>query len=154
MNGATMIDAYHELLDDLSHTTTKIQEMTEKYGDNLPVGTADDWGPPQIVSHLIDVEKLYRGRVQLILTQQTPYLKSWEPAVGSDGIARELRPQLEAFANERGETISLLMNLPLKGWERTGIHDEYGELSVEDIVESLINHDEAHLSQMEASLNG
>lgn len=149
-----MTDAYHELLDDLSHTTTRIQEMTEKHGANLPVGTADSWGPAQIVAHMIDVEKLYRGRMRLILAQQTPYLKSWQPSVGPEGIARELRPQLEAFANERGETISMLMNLALKGWERTGIHDEFGELSVEDIVERLIEHDNEHLSQMEASLNG
>jgi hypothetical protein len=149
-----MTDAYHELLDDLSHTTTRIQEMTEKYGDDVPVGTAEDWGPPQIVAHMIDVEKLYRGRIQLILAQQTPYLKSWNPEVGSEGIAQKLRPELESLANERGETISLLMNLPLKGWERTGVHDEYGELSVEDIVERLITHDSEHLEQMETFLNG
>ena len=147
-----MTDAYHELLDDLSHTATRIQEMTAPYGDDLPPGTAEDWGPPQIVAHMIDVEKRFRGRIQLILDREAPYLKSWEPSVGPDGIARELRPQLEAFATERGETISLLMNLPLKAWERTGIHDEYGELSVEDIVERLINHDNAHLEQMETFL--
>jgi hypothetical protein len=148
-----MTDAYHELLDDLSHTTTRIQEMTEKYGNDVPVGSAEDWGPPQIVAHMIDVEKLYRGRIQKMLNEQTPYLRSWEPEVGPEGIAGTLRPELEAFATERGETISLLMNLPLKGWERSGIHDEYGELTVEDIVERLINHDNDHLKQMETFLN-
>lgn len=147
-----MTDAYRELLDDLSHTTTKIKDMTEKYGDDVPVGTSDDWGPPQIVAHLIEVEKVFRGRMQLMLEQETPYLKSWEPEVGPEGIAQELRPQLEAFANERGETISLLMNLPLKGWERSGIHDQHGKLSVEDVAERLIDHDNNHLKQMETFL--
>ena len=89
--------------------------------------------------------------MQLILTQETPYLKSANPAAGSDDSAREFRPELEAFAMERGETISLLMNLALKQWERTGIHDEYGEMSVEDIAERLIEHDNEHLAQIETA---
>ena len=146
-----MTDAYGEMLDDLSRTTTRIQEMAEAHGDDAPVGTADDWGPARILSHLIDVEKLYRGRMQLILTQETPYLKSANPAAKSDDAPHEFRPELEAFAMERGETISLLMNLALKDWERTGIHDEFGELSVEDIAEQLIQHDNEHLEQMAAA---
>jgi len=149
-----MTDAYHELLDDLSHTTTRIQEMTQPFGDGLPAGTADDWGPAQIVKHMVDVELLYRGRIQRMLTQDTPYIKAWEPSVGPEGIATELRPQLEALANERGETISLLMNLPLKGWEKTGIHEEAGEISVEEIVERLVDHDSEHLGQMTTFLKG
>lgn len=149
-----MTDAYHELLDDLSHTATQIQEMTQPFGDRLPVGSADDWGPAQLVKHMIDVEMLYRGRIKRMLTQDTPFLKSWEPSVGPEGIATELRPQLEAFANERGETISLLMNLPLKGWKKAGIHEENGEITVEDIVETLIDHDTEHLTQMKTFLNG
>jgi hypothetical protein len=146
-----MIDAYGEMLDDLSRTTSRIQEMSEKYGDSPSAGTAGDWGPALILTHLTDVEKLYRGRMQLILTQETPYLKSANPAGKIDNSPREFRPELEAFAMERGETISLLMNLALKDWERTGIHDEYGELSVEDITERLIEHDNEHLAQMAAA---
>jgi len=146
-----MIDTFGEILDDLSRTTTRIQEMSEQYGDppqTLPDG---EWGPARIVAHLTDVEKLYRGRMQLILTRETPYLKSANPAGETDDAPHELRPELEAFAMERGETISLLMNLALKDWERTGIHDRFGEVSVEDIAEQLIEHDNEHLAQIEAA---
>ena len=146
-----MIDTYGEILDDLSRTTTRIQEMSEKYGNTPSPGTADDWGPSRILMHLTDVEKLYRGRMQLILTQMTPYLKSANPAGSIDVFPQQFRPELEAFAMERGETISLLMNLALKDWERTGIHDHYGELSIEDIAEQLIEHDNEHLGQLEAA---
>lgn len=142
-----MTDAYGEMLDDLSHTTTRIQELSEQYGDNPPAGSADDWGAARILRHMSEVEKLYRDRMQRILTQETPYLKSVELSA-DPGEGLEFRPELEAFAIERGETISLLMNLALKDWERTGIHDEHGELSVEDISERLIDHDNAHLAQL------
>lgn len=145
-----MTDAYGEMLDDLSHTTTRIQELSEQYGDNPPVGSADDWGAARILRHMTEVEKLYRGRMQRMLTQETPYLKSVDLAA-DPGEGLEFRPELEAFAIERGETISLLMNLALKDWERTGIHDELGELSVEDITERLIDHDNAHLTQLAAA---
>jgi hypothetical protein len=142
-----MTDAIGEMLDDLSHATTRIQEMSEQYGDNPPAGSANDWGAARILRHMSEVEKLYRGRMQLILTRETPYLKAANLAA-DPGEALEFRPELEAFAIERGETISLLMNLALKDWERTGIHDEHGELSVEDIAERLIDHDNAHLAQL------
>ena len=142
-----MTDAIGEMLDDLSHTTTRIQELSEQYGDNPPGGSADDWGAARILRHMSEVEKLLRGRMQLALTQETPYFKPGKlPADPGEGL--EFRPELEAFAIERGETISLLMNLALKDWERTGIHDQRGELSVEDIAEQLIEHDNAHLEQM------
>lgn len=147
-----MTDVYHELLEMLSGTTSRIQSLLEGDGD-LPKPPTGEWGPAEILAHMVDAEKVYRGRMQAILSQKSPpYLRTWDPqktAAEGNYAEREVRPELEEFAKERAETISLLMNLALKDWERIGIHDQFGELSVEDITERLIDHDTEHLTQLQ-----
>lgn len=150
-----MIDSYHEVLETLSGTPSKIQDLISA-GDVPPPDGSDEWSAVEIIAHLADVEKLYRGRMQEMLTKRTPpYLRNFDQEAAAregDYASRDLRASLEDFANERAETISLLMNLALKDWEKTGIHDQMGEVSVEDLAERLIDHDEEHLAQLEQAL--
>jgi hypothetical protein len=150
-----MTDVYHELLDALSEMPGLIQSLVDRGIGDLPSGTNEEWGPAAIIAHLADSDRLYRERMQLILNRETPYLKPNNPtalAQEHDYASREFRPALEEFANERGEIISLLMNLALKQWDRTGIHDTMGEVSIEDLAGRLVDHDAAHLEQLEGML--
>jgi hypothetical protein len=151
-----MTDVYRELLDALSSTPGRLHDLIGAGLDGLPSGDNAQWGPAGVIAHLLDTELLYRGRMQLILaSREAPYLKPFDPdhaAREHDYAARELRPTLEAFATERGETISLLMNLALKDWDRTGVHDEFGEVSIEDLAERLTDHDAEHIQQLAGML--
>ncbi|HET7037889.1 MAG TPA: DinB family protein [Thermomicrobiaceae bacterium] len=155
-----MTDIYHELLEALAETPVRIQELVEGAGAGAATKPAigpEGWGPAAIIAHLADTERILRGRIEQMLTREAPYLKSFDPdaLAGERGYAdKELRAALEDFATERAETIQRLMNLPLKGWERSGIHDERGEISVEDVTEQLVDHDAAHLTQLGAALAG
>ena len=155
-----MTDIYHELLEALSTTPIRIQELSEGAGATDGSGSpraGGEWGPGAVVAHLADIERVMRGRIEEALTRESPYFRSVDQeklAEEHDYAHKELRPALEDFAAERAETIQRLMNLPLKGWERTGIHEERGEISVEDIAELLVDHDAAHLQQLEAALQG
>lgn len=149
-----MHDVYRELIDTLSGTPQQLREMLTDREITTPRSN-ETWGPPEVVAHLVDVEKLQRGRMQAILDKETPYLPKFDPnatARQHDYAASDLATSLEAFAQERGETLSLLMNLALKDWERTGVHDTFGIISIEDIAEQLIEHDGEHIRQIEEAL--
>lgn len=151
-----MMDTYRELIDALSETPRDLQELLADY--QPPAERSNDaWGPVEYVAHMVDIEKLMRGRMQEILSRQGAYLRSYD----QEQAAREhnyaswsLDDALNQFAVERGETMSLLMNLALKDWEKTGIHDERGEISIEDIAESQIDHDAQHLADVKAAISG
>lgn len=149
-----MMDTYRELIDALSETPAELQEALAGY--QPPAERSNEsWGPIEYVAHLVDIEKLQRGRMQEILSREGAYLRSYDQeraAVEHDYASRSLDDALTQFATERGETMSLLMNLALKDWEKTGIHDERGELSIEDIAEILISHDAEHLADVRAAL--
>ena len=149
-----MIDTYHELIDALAQTPARLTEML---AGRAPTGprSNEDWGPTEVVAHLVDVERLYRGHMQEILRREGALLRRFDErraAREHDYAATDLAASLKAFATERGETMSLLMNLALKDWERTGIHDTDGELSIEDLAERLVEHDDEHLAQIAAEV--
>lgn len=143
-----MLDSYYELIDALSETPRRLAALAPE-----PEGAPraqEHGGLAAIVMHLIAVERVYRGRMQEILARDGAYLRSLEPDPAAAGETEDLRATLDELARERGKTMSLLMNLSLRDWERTGIHDEYGELSIEDLVERLVDHDAEHLAEAAA----
>ncbi|MCS7051675.1 MAG: DinB family protein, partial [Thermomicrobium sp.] len=73
------------------------------------------------------------------------------------GMAETVRSVSDALArlgHERGDTLTTLMTLSLKDWERRAIHERLGEVTVEDLVEQLVEHDRLHLEQIERLLAG
>ena len=56
---------------------------------------------------------------------------------------------LERWAALRRSLIPLLASLDDAGWRRVGMHVERGEESVEKIARLLVDHDRAHMAQME-----
>lgn len=151
-----MMDTYHELIDELSETPGRLRDLVSRQPTPARP-TGEEWGITEIVAHLADVERLYRGRMQAVLTQNTPYLRTFDPeAAAREGnyASRDLYAVVADFGAERAETVSLLMTLAIKQWERTGIHDEMGEVSVEDLAERLIEHDAEHVAQIERIIAG
>lgn len=151
-----MLDTYHELIDDLSGTPGKLREISSEAA-NAVARSNENWGAPEIIAHLVDIERVYRGRIHEVLNQDSAYLKAADPdalAREHDYASRDMAASIEEFSQERGETLSLLFNLALKDWEKTGIHYKHGEVSVEDLVERLIDHDKGHLQQIEQVLAG
>jgi hypothetical protein len=44
------------------------------------------------------------------------------------------------------------MNLTLRDWERTAIHETEGQLSLVDLVENHVDFDEDHVARMREQL--
>ena len=145
-----MLDAYRELIDLLAETPKRLKGLVE--GRELPAQRSnEDWGPIEVIAHLVDAERLSRERIVRMLAEDTPYFRAMnqlEMARAGDYASRSLHEVLEAFGHERGEMLSLLMNLAPKDWARTAIHETRDEITVEDIVEDLIEHDREHLDQI------
>ena len=59
---------------------------------------------------------------------------------------------LAEFVDQRGDTLVLLVNLALKDWDRTGMSDTLGEVSIEDIAGDLVDHDQKYLAQLNEAL--
>jgi len=145
-----MLDTYRELVDLLVQTPTQLKEAAERAGPP-PDG---EWGAAQVLAHLASSEKFWLARLNTIMHQRNGLLHSRPSpeirAYGEALMSGSVGANLEAFNQLRGETISLMMGLSLNDWARTGTHETRGEITVEAVVENMVDHDAEHLDQLKA----
>jgi uncharacterized damage-inducible protein DinB len=142
-----VLDSYRELLDLLAQSPVQLRTAATAAGD-APDG---EWNGAQVMAHIAAVEQLWFDRLSSIMHKPSPLLK----APGGEIAALQERlmsgtvaDNIEEFNRVRGETVSLLMGLSLRDWEKTGTHETRGEMSIADIVENAIDHDAEHLGQL------
>lgn len=145
-----MLDAYRDLIDGLTQESTTLRKML---GD--PV--ADDLDP-ELVTLLKEVrarEAIMLSRSQKIMRGESVNLRAIESepsvrnAANLEGTPEEI---LSAIIHDRGELVSLLINLTLKDWERSVPHWVHGETTLSDEVEEHLTWEEQTISRFEAAL--
>lgn len=145
-----MLDAYRELLDLIVRTPMRLREVAEAAGD-APEG---EWNAAQVVAHMATAERLWLDRLNHIMQGREALLRPGPSAelraFQEQLMGGTLADNLAAFNAIRGETVSLLMGLSLRDWERSATHETRGEISVADTVEAIVDHDAEHLQQLEA----
>lgn len=81
------------------------------------------WSVREVVTHLIDTEAMFMGRVLWIARQPEIELPGMDQDLWvevSGGAEREMEELIEDFAAVRGASIRLLRSLPDAAWENVG----------------------------------
>lgn len=145
-----MLDAYRDLIDGLTEESNTLRQLL---GNPAP----DDLDP-NLVTLLKEVrarEAVMLSRSQKIMRGENVNLRAIEnePSVRNaadlEGTPEEI---LTGLIHDRGELVSLLINLTLKDWERTVPHWVLGETTLSDEVEEHLTWEEETLSKFEAAL--
>lgn len=110
-----------------------------------------EWSIKEVLCHLRDAAEVYGLRLQRIATEDKPFL----PGYDQKAYARDRKYQEEivpsvvmAFAEHRLATHRLLRGLPPEAWARTGLHEEAGSMTLEQMVERVVNHELEHLEHL------
>ncbi|HYH07515.1 MAG TPA: DinB family protein [Thermoanaerobaculia bacterium] len=115
------------------------------------------WSVADVVAHLFDLELVYAVRIRTILggAGDTPLQAlaqdDWVTRVHRREPAAEL---LQDFGALRRMNLMLLSRLSDEELDRTGLHPQYGALSVRGAFERIQRHDEKHLAQVERIKRG
>jgi uncharacterized damage-inducible protein DinB len=111
----------------------------------------DKWSIKEIITHLADCELVYGFRYRNILAQEAPELVAFDQELWAGNLnyhQRDLRSVLEMFKTVRQNNLNLMKLKPAKEWQRVGRHAEFGQLTFEQIVIHLTQHDLSHLEQI------
>jgi hypothetical protein len=113
------------------------------------------WSILEIVCHLRDMEQdAYLARYRRILEEETPHLPDADGDVYSlenDYRSQKLSEVVRDWTRLRREVLRLLSKVKREEWERAGIHETAGRLTMADFVRRhAIGNDEAHLGQIAA----
>jgi len=111
----------------------------------------NEWSIKEIVGHLRDHAQFLHRRLYMMIKLEEPRLEAYD----QEALVRDRNPQatpivqlLAEFSAQRAETIEMLADLVHWNWARTGHHEELGRMSIRQLVDRAVAHDEAHLAQI------
>jgi hypothetical protein len=143
-----MLDNYQFLIDELLSAPSLIRDTIASHGGSAP---PDVLGLIALLSErdATMLERLNRvKREQYTNLRALPEIEDAEPPE----VDQPLESLLASFDTNRGELVSLLMNLTLKEWEKKAAHETEGETTLADEVELHVELDEALRARIEATL--
>jgi hypothetical protein len=125
-----------------------VEGLTQEEMNRRPA--ADVWAIHHHVSHFHDANETLDTRVNMMLTQDNPelvILALYDMA--SKSAPSDTAALLTEFLERRRQLIARLKNLPLKDFWRTGLHQEFGRITVLRQLAYMANHEQTHLPEIE-----
>jgi hypothetical protein len=126
-----------------------LRDVPEAMLDHVPA--PGKWTIRQIAAHLADSELVISARLRWIAAEPGSPLKAFD----QDKWARSLgyqhqSPQdlVELMRSLRRTTATMLRSLPESAWAHTGRHEERGDVSLRQMVDSYSGHAEHHAQQI------
>lgn len=113
------------------------------------------WSIHEHACHLAQVHPLFFQRLDLMLSQDNPAIRSYEPGRDdpADALLRiALDEALDRFKRDRSRLVERLRGLKAEDWSRTGQHDEYNFYSVFTMFRHVALHDFFHAYRIEELL--
>lgn len=146
-----MLDAYRDLIDGLTQESTTLREMLGN-----PVPDTLDPEALALLQELRGREAAVLRRAQSIMRKENVNLREIEnePEIVNASHSTESPEELTAaFIHDRGELVSLLINLTLKDWERKVPHYARGETTLSDEIEDHLTWEEELLDRFRSTLS-
>ena len=111
-----------------------------------------EWSIHESACHLASVHPLFFHRLELMLSENHPTIKPYNPGVddAEDALlAMDLEGCLAQFVSERERLVRRLKELAPQDWERSAAHPEYARYSVFIMFRHLLLHDQMHAYHIE-----
>jgi len=149
-----MFDERAELLQVYRSTPDTLRALLRGLPDEVvrAGGEGEDaWSIVEVVCHLRDAEARVIERVRLMRDEERPLLAAYnQEEVARAGRYRDqsLTQALDEFHRLRGEQIAMLEALTPEQWQRSGVHAEVGEITIQQLVAHMAAHDAIHLAQI------
>ena len=113
----------------------------------------DTWSPYDIVGHFIHGEKTdWIPRIQIILEhgEEQPFEPFDRFAQFRDSADKPLDQLLKEFHQLRAENLETLrkLNLEEEDLNKTGIHPDFGRVTLQQLIAAWVVHDLGHIRQV------
>ncbi|MDQ2716935.1 MAG: DinB family protein [Chloroflexota bacterium] len=127
--------------------------IAEKTPDQLHIAPVPGaWTAGEVLAHMRAVDAIMTTRIIMLLARDAPPLvafdeRRWAEVAGYANTDMHLSVSLLTL--RRAEVVAALQQLPPEAWQRSGQHETRGTMSVRDIVQDMLVHEEEHCSQIE-----
>lgn len=113
---------------------------------------AGRWSTLEVVCHLADFEIVCADRLKRVIAESEPTLFGGDPDVFAARLAyhdRDLEEELQLIELVRRQVARVLRTCRPEDYQRRGIHSEVGPLTLESLLQRVINHIPHHVRFIE-----
>lgn len=112
--------------------------------------SAKRWSIAMVLAHLADVEtRAFQDRFIAMLHQDCPLLESYDQwEIFRTQTEFDPEAELTRFEGKRGATLSLLRGLEDGAGSRSGQHEDFGLITVAQLMNEFAFHDLGHIRQI------
>ena len=110
------------------------------------------WSAHEHACHISTVDTAYLSRLELMLSDPEPYIKSMLPSADEEAgslLNTDLDEALDLYVRERARLVERLRELSEGEWQRTAKHEEYSHYSVFIMFRDLLLHEMLHAYRIE-----
>lgn len=156
-NGS-MTNPYAKFLGDgdarqtIAATPARLADLAKHLGaEGLERSTAPGkWKAREILCHLADCEVAFAFRLRQALAEPRHVIQPFDQdAWAKPYPALAAQAALDAFAALRSWNQALLAAAPADAWSKTLNHPERGDMTFQQVVETMAGHDLNHIAQLE-----
>ena len=147
-----------ELLGALAGTPVDVGKLVS----DLPIKSIvvrpspDEFSILENVCHLRDIEiEGYAVRISRILAEDEPVLADVDGtklSIERDYNRQDLKHALVEFTSARNQNLAIVYEVPLGELERSGTMEGVGKITLERLLEMMLEHDQSHLEDIERIL--
>jgi uncharacterized damage-inducible protein DinB len=120
-----------------------------KKADLLAFPVPGTWSIQQIILHLMDSDLIASDRMKRVAAEdRPPTLIGYDETAFAKNLAYDqvsARDAAEVFRLNRLVTAELLRRLPATAFKRIGHHNERGEVTLEGLLQTYVEHVHHHL---------
>lgn len=154
-----MYDLHQELIDALKSTPQTLKGLLSQVTvaqARAAKGGDENWSVVEVICHLRDAEEISFQRMQAMRDQDRPKIIGYDQeALARERNYSEADPQaaLNVFAGFRERHIAALSALSAEEWERSGEHNEIGQITIFAHTIHKVHHDAIHCAQIARQLS-
>lgn len=146
-----------DLVKRLAATPGRIAAATAgRSPEELSAAPADGgWSAVAVLAHVRASDDILSPRLVAMVVRDEPTLpafddRRWEEVMGyAESDFQEL---LAAFTFGRAELVRVLRTLSPEDWQRTGLHEAQGRITIQETLRHLVEHEAEHCVQIETLL--
>src|SRR5262249_54125926 len=107
------------------------------------------WSTLEVVCHLADFDPIHADRMKRVISHDRPSLLGADENLFAQVLVyqqRDLEEELTIIETTRSQMARILRSLPPEAAQRKGVHNERGELTLERLLATTVNHIPHHLT--------
>jgi hypothetical protein len=111
----------------------------------------DKWSIREVIIHVSDAEGALTHRMKKVISEENSLLIKFDPDSWADTMyynTLDHRLFLESFKLLRQTMLLQLQTVEDAAWERTGVHNVFGKMTLLDIFKGAVKHVDNHLNQI------